>query len=114
MYRSLSQTHAAPRRFVNPRAGALVDPAAMPGAALHDRRRIIAASPDDLAARARILRRLEQALRRERALAGSRTYDLNRHIRLAQALAAERAAMERETQNARPDQGPRAADISMD
>ena len=60
--------------------------------------RLIAAGPDDLnaagaTANAHIMRMLQRALRRERALgrAGHWTYDLNRHIGLAQAYAAERA-----------------------
>ena len=42
-----------------------------------------------------VIEALAGAQRRERALAGRWTYDLNRHIGLAQALAAERDALAR-------------------
>jgi hypothetical protein len=72
------------------------------GAKRYDRQlmlpRLIAAAPADLAAAsapaAQVVKLLARALRRERALgrAGHWAYDLGRHIGLAQANAAERAA----------------------
>jgi hypothetical protein len=62
--------------------------------------RVLPVGPDEIAdvsanGRRAILRRLARALRaeRNRGRAGHWTYDLNRHIALAQAYAAERAAL---------------------
>jgi hypothetical protein len=66
------------------------------GAARYDRHRLAHLIPIDQPAmgggepQAMILRRLERALRKERACAGHWTYDLNRHIALWQAYTAER------------------------
>lgn len=71
------------------------------GAELYDRERhlprVLSAGPDEIAdvsvaGRHFILRRLARALRaeRNRGRAGHWTYDLNRHIALAQAYTAER------------------------
>ncbi|MEJ0012321.1 MAG: DUF6477 family protein [Bauldia sp.] len=66
--------------------------------------RILPVGPDHIAdtsaaGRRAIVRRLARALRaeRNRGRAGHWTYDLNRHIALAQAYAAERAALARIT-----------------
>jgi hypothetical protein len=48
-----------------------------------------------------VLRKLERALRSERARAGHWTYDLNRHIGLAQAHAAELTRLAAETRSAK-------------
>jgi hypothetical protein len=64
--------------------------------------RVLAVGPKEVAdesepGRRAILRRLARALRaeRNRGRAGHWTYDLNRHIALAQAYTAERAALRR-------------------
>ena len=76
------------------------------GAALYDRSRLsrlIPIGPDEIAsddplATRRIVLRLARALRgeRTRGRAGHWTYDLNRHVGLAQALRAERERLARE------------------
>ena len=89
-------------RVLRKRAVAAVADCVRAGAGQYDRQRmlprLIAAGPDEVGADsappgAHILRLLARALRQERALgrAGHWTYDLNRHIGLAQAYAAERA-----------------------
>jgi hypothetical protein len=76
------------------------------GSAHYDRAlhlpRILPVGPQEIAdvsegGRRAILRRLARALRaeRNRGRAGHWTYDLNRHIALTQAYAAERAALSR-------------------
>lgn len=64
--------------------------------------RVLPVGPDDIAdnsqaGRRLIVRRLARALRaeRNRGRAGHWTYDLNRHVALLQAYAAERAAIEK-------------------
>jgi hypothetical protein len=68
--------------------------------------RLLPIGPDELAqegpeATRAIIARLEQALRSERARCGHWTYDLNRHIGLAQACKAERARLAEETRVSR-------------
>ena len=61
--------------------------------------RCLPVGPDEIADRRRILARLARALRSERSRGrgGHWTYDLNRHIALSQAYAAERRDLDRMT-----------------
>jgi len=91
-------------RFLARAARASVDATAIAGMEAYDRARhlprLLPIGPDELAdegivARGRIVARLARALRaeRNRGRAGHWTYDLNRHIALRQAYAAERAEL---------------------
>jgi hypothetical protein len=87
-----------------PRAAAPFGRTVAVGAVQYDRAqhlsRVLPVGPDEIAdisasGRRAILKRLARALRaeRNRGRAGHWTYDLNRHIALAQAYAAESAAL---------------------
>jgi hypothetical protein len=104
---------AAVARLVARRASRPLAAAIRVGAEEYDRRRhlprLIPVDPSlleapDLAAQRWIVARLARALRaeRNRGRAGHWTYDLNRHIGLKQAYAAERAALGRRREARQP------------
>ena len=110
--------HFSYSREMQRRSGAVVEAQVAGGAALYERARCLprvlpilpgeCAGPEPQATR-QIVRRLADALRRERRLgrAGHWTYDLNRHIALAQAWQAERERLR--TLSPRPAGGARQA-----
>ncbi len=93
-------SYSAPQQAVP--LPALYDRACLPG--------LIGAFPGDLSedasATAAIIDRLKQAMRKERVRAGQIAYDLNRHLRLFQALGAEQARLRLEMKKAQKKDHP--------